>query len=142
MIACEVVRDCQILVLDNPVYNMDYEEQVDIISSLKEIVNTNKIVIMTLEQPAIDILRQFDKLLLLQEGCEVYSGYIDDIKETLEEYNVKLPDCCDPVDYLYNVLNMSDRAFKNLNEDIFKERMNHGYNLQTKENIIRMIKDN
>ena len=66
MIACEVVRDCQILVLDNPVYNMGYEEQVDIISSLKEIVNTNKIVIMTLEQPAIDILRQFDKLLLLQ----------------------------------------------------------------------------
>lgn len=65
LIAAEMVRDCSVVVVENPTFGMGYEEQVDIISALKSIAKTGKIVIVTLEQPSVDILRQFDKMLIL-----------------------------------------------------------------------------
>lgn len=60
MIATEMVRDCAIMVLEDPLFGMQYEQMVDVVCALKEVCKTGKIVIMTAEQPPLDIVKQLD----------------------------------------------------------------------------------
>lgn len=57
MIATEMVRDCAIMVLEDPLFGMQYEQMVDVVCALKEVCKTGKIVIMTAEQPPLDIVK-------------------------------------------------------------------------------------
>ena len=68
MIAAELVRDCAILVLEDPGFGMGYEEQLDIITALRDIADTGKIIISTMELPEVDVIKNFDQILLLHEG--------------------------------------------------------------------------
>lgn len=81
-IAMELVNDPDVLIIDEPTSGLSSEDSIKLISSLKKIAESGKIVILIIHQPSSDIFKQFNKLLIL-DGCGncVRSG---DTKEVAE----------------------------------------------------------
>lgn len=67
-IAMELVNDPDVLIIDEPTSGLSSEDSLKLISSLKKIAESGKIVILIIHQPSSDIFKQFNKLLIL-DGC-------------------------------------------------------------------------
>lgn len=141
MIANEMVRDCPVLVLEDPLFGMQYEQMVDIVCALKEVCKSGKIVIMTAEQPPLDIVNQFNQILLLHEGEELYMGNPTEMRSFFAQHKVVIPEISDPVDYLINLLNMSDETFSSVQRNLGFSDLGV-YSKRTCLKLIEVIKDN
>lgn len=141
MIATEMVRDCAILVLEDPLCGMQYEQMVDVVCALKEVCKTGKMVILTVEQPPLDIVKQFDKILLLHEGQELYLGRPDDMRDFFGQHQIAIPEISDPVDYLINILNMSDETFESVEKNLGTSEIGV-YSKKTYSRLLKVIREN
>jgi len=56
--------------------------------------------------------------LLLHEGQELYLGKPDDMRSFFGQHQIAIPDISDPVDYLINMLNMTDETFESVQKNL------------------------
>ena len=87
-----LVRDPEILILDEPESNLDYRNQLLILDLIKELAKKGKIIIFNTHYPA-HALRFSDKSLLMSSGYNYRFGDTEDIitKENIENaYNIKV----------------------------------------------------
>ncbi len=74
-IAMELPAEPDVLILDEPTSGLSSEDSYKIISLLKKISASNKIVVASVHQPDFDIFLMFDKILVIDEGgYPVYFG--------------------------------------------------------------------
>jgi ATP-binding cassette subfamily G (WHITE) protein 2 (SNQ2) len=73
-IAEEVVQGLPLLFVDEPVTEVGKDEAALIMSSLREMVNQQRTVVMTCHLPSAEIFALFDDIVLLSKGCMVYCG--------------------------------------------------------------------
>lgn len=73
-IAMEMVIQPSIIMLDEPTSGLDSFAAGSLMSRMKEIAAGGRIVIMTLHQPSPNAFLKLDRVLLLANGCKVFSG--------------------------------------------------------------------
>lgn len=74
-IALELVREADILFVDEPTSGLSSRDSENVIDLLKELSKQGKIVFVVIHQPSSDIYKVFDKLLLLDVGgYPIYYG--------------------------------------------------------------------
>ncbi|MEZ5071434.1 MAG: ATP-binding cassette domain-containing protein [Bacteroidales bacterium] len=74
-IALELVREPQILFVDEPTSGLSSTDSENVVALLKEQAMKGKLVIANIHQPSSDLFRQFDKILVLDRGgFPVYAG--------------------------------------------------------------------
>lgn len=97
-IISELVRDPNILLVDEPTSGLSSSDSYRILVSLKEQASKGKLVIINIHQPSSEIFRLFDKILILDEGgYMVFYGNpieaIDYFKEQSENVDNSSVEC-------------------------------------------------
>lgn len=74
-IALELIREPQILFVDEPTSGLSSTDSENVVALLKEQAMSGKLVMANIHQPSSDLFKQFDQLLVLDRGgYPVYSG--------------------------------------------------------------------
>ncbi len=90
-IAAEMVTDPKILILDEPTTGLDSLNAENVVKALRKMADENKIVITTIHQPSVDVLKMFDIVLILHEGKKVYMGSFEGIRSFFESHKIEIP---------------------------------------------------
>lgn len=77
-IGYELITDPVIILLDEPTSGLDSSTALRIVNLLKKEANRGKTVITTIHQPSGQIFMTFDRLLLLQDGYQLYQGPVSE----------------------------------------------------------------
>ena len=88
-IALEIIREPQILFVDEPTSGLSSRDSENIMDLLKELSLKGKLVIVVIHQPSSDIFKMFDRLLILdQGGYQIFYGNpIDSVLYFREQSN-------------------------------------------------------
>ncbi len=74
-IALELIREPEILFVDEPTSGLSSRDSENIMDLLKEMTFKGKLVFVVIHQPSSDIFKMFDRLLLMdQGGYEIFDG--------------------------------------------------------------------
>ncbi|KOB74792.1 Bm-brown protein [Operophtera brumata] len=99
----------QILISDEPTSGLDSYNASLVISALKKLSKSGKIVICSIHQPSCDIFREFNSLMLIAEGKMVFHGSLDECKAVFESINLHCPLNYNPAEfYIRAVSNQSE----------------------------------
>mmetsp|Transcript_416 Transcript_416/g.832 ORF Transcript_416/g.832 Transcript_416/m.832 type:complete len:265 (+) Transcript_416:584-1378(+) len=78
-IGYELITDPNLLLCDEPTSGLDSSTSLRIIRMLKREARRNNLtIICTIHQPSAELFYQFDRLLLLHEGHQIYQGNVRD----------------------------------------------------------------
>lgn len=73
-IGIELLTEPQLLFLDEPTSGLDSSTSYDVVSVLKSIARSGRLVVCTIHQPSADTLMLFDRLMILGAGRTLYLG--------------------------------------------------------------------
>ena len=74
-IALELMKDVDVILMDEPTSGLSSLDSEKIIKELKEITLTNKIIIINIHQPSTSMYRQFDQVIVFNEdGHNIYTN--------------------------------------------------------------------
>ena len=136
-----MVTDPKILILDEPTTGLDSLNAENVVRALREMADQNKIVVTTIHQPSVDVLKLFDSILILHEGKKVYMGPFAGIRDFFSQNHIEIPMFSNPVEFLLNVLNLNENSCQILQEQVSKEFINI-YNKEMIQNMDNVIKKN
>lgn len=71
-IGYELITDPMLLLIDEPTSGLDSTTALRIVKILKKEARLGKTVICTIHQPSAEIFNEFDRLILLQDGFQIY----------------------------------------------------------------------
>lgn len=116
-IAIELISQRKIIILDEPILNLNSEEAVGILEKLAKIARELDIcIIFTVEKPDDQIFEKFDRLVLIKNGKSIYNGECVKIFEFLREKRIHLPENWRKTDFLfelfYNLRKHKDLGYK------------------------------
>jgi ATP-binding cassette, subfamily G (WHITE), eye pigment precursor transporter len=89
--------------LDEPTSGLDSFTALRIIKMLRVEAQRGMSFLMTLHQPAAEILFQLDRVILLSEGYTIYNGPPGLIKEYFKQFGLKMNQFSNPADKLSNI---------------------------------------
>jgi ABC-type multidrug transport system ATPase subunit len=75
-IAEEIVAGPSLLLLDEPTSNVNTQDEAVLLSTFRELVNSDRTVVATMNNPSPDVFKLFDSLILLSKGRIIYYGSI------------------------------------------------------------------
>jgi ABC-type multidrug transport system ATPase subunit len=78
-IGYELITDPIVILLDEPTSGLDSSTALRIIKDLKKEAARGKTVIATIHQPSGSIFMEFERLLLLHDGYQLYQGPLKEI---------------------------------------------------------------
>lgn len=73
-IAVEIIGLPEVIIIDEPTSGLDASTAAEIIKATKRLANTNRTVIYTIHQPAVEVFHMADRLLVVAEGRTVFFG--------------------------------------------------------------------
>lgn len=102
MLAIEIVQKKSILLLDEPVSDLDSHLAMKALIYLRSIARRyNTIVVLTIHQPSEQIYKQLDNLLFIYNGITVYSGNTSDVSSVLESHGIVKPNNWSMAEFLF-----------------------------------------
>ena len=107
-IAMELVNEPPILFLDEPTTGLDSVNAEDVVVCLKELAKANRLIVCTIHQPSAELLKMFDRLIIMHEGMAVYNGSYDQISSFYSDHGVSIPNYVNQVEYILTCLNMTE----------------------------------
>ena len=119
-IGYELITDPNFLLCDEPTSGLDSTTSLRIMKDLKrEAKERNMTIICTIHSPSSDIFRAMDRLLLLQDGHEIYQGPIKDItKYCALNLGCVVKKYQNPADYVIKMAQAPERCNKQLSLEI------------------------
>ncbi|XP_027341022.1 ABC transporter G family member 5 [Abrus precatorius] len=91
-IGVEVIHDPKVLILDEPTSGLDSTSALQIIDMLKVMADTRgRTIILSIHQPGFRIVKLFNSLLLLANGCVLHHGTADLLGVNLRLMGLELP---------------------------------------------------
>ncbi|KAK7318432.1 hypothetical protein RJT34_03133 [Clitoria ternatea] len=91
-IGVEVIHDPKVLILDEPTSGLDSTSALQIIDMLKVMAETRgRTIILSIHQPGFRIVKLFNSLLLLANGCVLHHGTVDLLGGNLRLMGLELP---------------------------------------------------
>ena len=88
-IAVEIVSFPDVIYLDEPTSGLDSFIALDIIQTLKQLAVKGSTCIATVHQPSYEIMKSFDRILLLSSGRVVYANTFDQLISYFTSYPLK-----------------------------------------------------
>lgn len=110
-LALELIDDPKIIFLDECTTGLDSSSSKQCIKLLKNLAMEGRTVICTIHQPSASILKMFDHLYAMSDGCCIYSGSSDYLLPFLRQLELVCPCNYNPVDYLLEISNNADITF-------------------------------
>lgn len=110
-VACQLLTQASILILDQATTNMDIFDTFFLVEYLRQWCNSGRIVIMTLQPPTFEILSMCSGVLLLSGGRTVFSGSRSDLPRHMGSLGYPCPPFKNPADY-YRMFSNSCNNFK------------------------------
>ncbi|KAL3994383.1 ABC-2 type transporter family protein [Acanthocheilonema viteae] len=104
-IAKQILKDTDILLLDNITKGMDLYDMAFVIDYLRDwAIKLNRIVVMAVQPPTIEILIMFHKVLLIASGRVIYFGLSNQMMSYFEEIGYPCPSFKNPCDYYVDLV--------------------------------------
>lgn len=108
-IACELLRDPELIFLDEPTTGLDSSTALTLIGILKTYAeNQNKTVIASIHQPSSHLYFLFNKLLLLAAGKVAYFGSTEGVVDHFDSVGVMMDENYNPADFMLEILSESE----------------------------------
>lgn len=80
-IALELIKNPDVLFIDEPTSGLSSQEAVELIAFLRELAQEGKMIFTVIHQPSLEMYQKYTKVIILnQDGYNIYSG---DTKEAL-----------------------------------------------------------
>lgn len=98
-VACQLLTQASILILDQATTNMDIFDTFFLVEYLRQWCNGGRIVVMTLQPPTFEILSMCSGVLLLSGGRTVFSGSRSDLPRHMGSLGYPCPPFKNPADY-------------------------------------------
>lgn len=135
-IAVELVDDPSILFLDEPTTGLDSSSSTQCIRLLKRLAQEGKTIICTIHTPSALILRMFDQLYAMADGCCIYQGSSENLVPFLNDLGLVCPELYNPSDFLLEVSTneygpQNDRLVKKIKNGLneqYRESLNNNHN--------------
>jgi ATP-binding cassette, subfamily G (WHITE), member 1 len=102
-IALELVDDPSIILLDEPTTGLDSSSSTQCIELLKNLALEGKTIICTIHTPSALILKLFDQIYAMAEGCCIYSGSSENLVPFLKNLDLVCPETYNPADFLLEI---------------------------------------
>ncbi|EAA01067.5 AGAP002050-PA [Anopheles gambiae str. PEST] len=107
-VACQLLTQASILLLDQTTINMDIFDTFFLVEYLRQWCSAGRIVIMTLQPPTFEILSMCSGVLLLSGGRTVYSGSRADLPRHMGQLGYPCPPFKNPADYYLDLVTLDD----------------------------------
>ena len=88
-IGVELISHPNLLFLQEPDFGFNFSTAVDILKIIRRLSNKGMTIICSLNKPNNNILKLFDKVIILTEGDILYDGPPNKIRERLNNLNIK-----------------------------------------------------
>ncbi|XP_055353320.1 ATP-binding cassette sub-family G member 8-like [Paramacrobiotus metropolitanus] len=122
-IACQLLIDPDLVLLDRPTLNMDIFDTFFLVEYLRQWALRGRIVIMTFQPPTFEIFNMLSRVLILSNGCTLYSGKRKDMITYFELLDFPCPTQKNPADYYVDLVSI-DQTTKDAHEESI-QRINH-----------------
>ncbi|GBP27615.1 ATP-binding cassette sub-family G member 8 [Eumeta japonica] len=107
-VACQLLLDTAILILDQPAKEMDIFDTFFLVEYLKNWANTGRVVIMSLHPPTYEIFAMLTKVVLISAGRTMFSGYRRDMLPYFASIDYPCPTFKNPSDYYLDLVTLDD----------------------------------
>ncbi|XP_026471905.1 ATP-binding cassette sub-family G member 8-like [Ctenocephalides felis] len=107
-VACQLLQDTAILVLDQPTKGMDIFDTFFLIEYLRQYAANGRIVILSLQPPTYEIFLMCSGILLLSSGRVMYSGSRIGFVEHFSNVGYPCPMYKNPSDYYLDLVTLDD----------------------------------
>ncbi|KAG8386289.1 hypothetical protein BUALT_Bualt03G0133600 [Buddleja alternifolia] len=101
----EMLINPSLLFLDEPTSGLDSTTAQRIVSTLRELANGGRTVVMTIHQPSSRLFYMFHKVLLLSDGNPIYFGKCSDALDYFSNVGFAPPVTMNPADFLLDLAN-------------------------------------
>ncbi|XP_073131478.1 ABC transporter G family member 21 isoform X2 [Henckelia pumila] len=110
----EMVVNPSLLLVDEPTSGLDSTTAQRIVATLRWLARGGRTVVTTIHQPSSRLYRMFDKVVVLSEGCPIYSGYAGRVMDYFGSIGYTPGfDFMNPADFLLDLANDSDKQWTN-----------------------------
>ncbi|KAI8900282.1 P-loop containing nucleoside triphosphate hydrolase protein [Globomyces pollinis-pini] len=110
-IAIEMVTNPELLFLDEPTSGLDSFNAFNTVQTIQQLSQREKkMVMMTIHQPRTDILKLFDKVILLSQGQTVWYGTTEEAIQHFKQLGYELPDQTNPSDFFIDIITIDQRT--------------------------------
>mmetsp|Transcript_19787 Transcript_19787/g.32819 ORF Transcript_19787/g.32819 Transcript_19787/m.32819 type:complete len:673 (+) Transcript_19787:128-2146(+) len=82
-IACDMISSPSVIFLDEPTSGLDSFQAQQVVDTLRELADSGKTVIAVIHQPSQGCFAQFDDLLLISGGKQMYFGEVKEVRSYL-----------------------------------------------------------
>ncbi|KAH7840802.1 hypothetical protein Vadar_021826 [Vaccinium darrowii] len=140
----EMLVNPSLLLLDEPTSGLDSTTAQRIVATLRGLARGGRTVITTIHQPSSRLYRMFDKVVVLSEGCPIYSGCADGVIEYFGSIGyVPGFNFVNPADFLLDLANGVTPDMKQDEQQEFHSRRDH-HEAQTsiKQSLVSSYKKN
>ncbi|KAJ0179715.1 hypothetical protein K1T71_004306 [Dendrolimus kikuchii] len=107
-VACQLILDMAILILDNPTKEMDIFDTFFLVEYLRNWASSGRVVIMSLHPPTYEIFAMLTKVVLISAGRTMYSGYRRDMLPYFASIDYPCPAFKNPSDYYLDLVTLDD----------------------------------
>lgn len=102
----EMLVNPSLLFLDEPTSGLDSTTAQRIIATLRRLARGGRTVITTIHQPSSRLYRMFDKVVVLSDGCPIYSGHAGRVMEYFRSIGYEVGfNFINPADFLLDLAN-------------------------------------
>ncbi|MCL7038524.1 hypothetical protein MKW94_015286 [Papaver nudicaule] len=139
----EMLVNPSLLLLDEPTSGLDSTTAQRIVATLRGLARGGRTVITTIHQPSSRLYKMFDKVVVLSDGCPIYSGNAGRAMEYFGSIGFKPgDDLINPADFLLDLANGVASDVKQCNQQENQGRAEQDDKSSTKQYLIASYKKN
>jgi ABC-type multidrug transport system ATPase subunit len=90
-IAVEMITSPSCIFLDEPTSGLDSTAATSLVRLLRKLADQGKTVVAVIHQPSQHVFNQFDDLLLVSEGRQLYFGEVSNVRSYMEAHGCHAP---------------------------------------------------
>lgn len=109
-IGIQLLANPSVLFLDEPTTGLDANSAYQLVRTLKYLATKGRTIIMTIHQPRSEIWNLFDNLILLSQGCPLYSGPTNESLCWFEAQEFRMPQFMNPAEFLVDIAAVDNRT--------------------------------
>lgn len=123
-IACEMISSPSIIFLDEPTSGLDSYQAMQVVETLRKLADDGKTVIAVIHQPSQQAFAQFDDLLLVSEGRQMYFGPVSKVRSYLDGLGYRASSETGTAEHILDIISKVNSADKDA-EQASLDRIDH-----------------
>ncbi|KAG8366541.1 hypothetical protein BUALT_Bualt17G0090600 [Buddleja alternifolia] len=140
----EMLVNPSLLLVDEPTSGLDSTTAQRIVATLRRVARGGRTVVTTIHQPSSRLFRMFDKVIVLSEGCPIYSGGANGVLDYFASIGcVPGFNFMNPADFLLDLANgVTPDSGQDDQIDYYGRQENHDDQNSNKQFLIHSYKKN